>query len=911
MTLSRVGGPLAPLARRVAPPGPAGPSRQGDVESSLPEVFARRLAGHAGRIAVRMGIREICYAELDAASSRVAAWLCGVAGRRAGRVVILQDDRARQITSILGVLKAGHAFVPLDPAQPLARLVACVRDAEPCALLCESGSQTLAREIARELAAGPPGALPLLDVQTLPEGAAADPFRPPRAILPADVAYILYTSGSTGEPKGVVQSHRNVLHNVSKLTRSLSLVPEDRLTLLGNVVFAFSMSDLFGALLNGAALLPYDVRRQGVEGLAGWVAAEQITVWSSVPTLFRHSLAQQDGGMRFPSVRLLKLSGEPVQRRDVDCFRRHFPRECRFLNSLGATEFNTIRQFFLDRSTPLEDELVPVGYAVEGTDVLILDERGRPLPRGEEGEIAIRSEFLSPGYWRLPEQTACAFIPDPEGSSARVYRTGDLGRLREDDCLLHYGRRDGQVRIRGHRVETAAIEAALLACADVRAAAVVARQDQSGDAELVAWFTSHSKRGPRAAALRAELARSLPDYMLPSRSIHVASLPLLPSGKVDRRRLAQQPVPRASSRSARPDLRDPLERKLAAIWCAGLRLRAIGRDDDFFELGGHSLIAARIVARIQHELGTLLPLTLFRDAPTIARMAEHLRRGEALEGRVLVELQRGDGILPLVLVPGAGGDAFTLLELCRALGPDQPVLALQMPGLRPGEVPPSSVEALAELYLRHLRARQPRGPYALGGESFGGVVAFAMAQALQASGERVALLALLDTYSPGHPALRPGLGPRVWPRRLGRWLLPRGKREIHDLRAVSRGLREKLETVRFRAHRRRHGALVTPPFAWRYSYLRELCFDAQNRYQPGVHPGAVLLLRAERQPPADLYTSGDDLGWRRFVQGPLEVHDVPGVHGDAVRAPHVHRTARILRDALRDARRAASRRWPG
>jgi acyl-coenzyme A synthetase/AMP-(fatty) acid ligase/thioesterase domain-containing protein/acyl carrier protein len=804
-------------------------------------------------------------------------------------------------------------------------------------VLAERASLGLAAELAAGLA-GSPGAHrsapPVLDVGPLvargpgPErvrvhDAAARAY-PAAAVQPTDVACILYTSGSTGQPKGVVQTHRNLLHNAAKLTRSQALTAADRLTLLGNTVYAASMSDLFGALLNGASLHPYDVRRQGVDGLPGWVIAEGITVFASVPTLFRHATAALDASLVFPDVRLVKLAGEPVQRRDLDHFRRHFRPPCRFLNSLGATEINTIRQHFLEHASSLDGELVPVGHAVEGTEILILDEAGRVLGPEREGEIAVRSEFLSPGYWGAPELTARAFTQDPEGSARRVFRTGDLGRLSADGCLAHLGRRDGQVRIRGHRVETAEVEAALLLCADLRAAAVVAREGAGGDTELIAWLVSRSKQPPTPAALRAALAGVLPDAMLPARFVFRAALPLLATGKVDRRALAEQAPPpetgparppadasaapsavAVAAAAAAADAVKPEERRLIAIWERTLRLSCIGRDDDFFELGGHSLVAARIVARIHRQLGVVLPLTVFREAPTVARLSAHIAArgaGDAVEAAdPLVVLQEGGELLPIFCVPGAGSDAFSLLELARALGPEQPVVALQIPGLHPGERPQADVEPLAARLVERLRAHRPHGPYALGGASFGGIVAFAMAQALRAAGEDVALLALFDTGAPGFPRARRGLSPAAWPRLAARWVLPRGAKEQRSLRYVKRGLREKFERLRFGAHRALHGAGAPLPFAWRFTYLRELCFRAQDRYRPAPWPGALHLFRNVHQPPADLYESVHDLGWGPLVTGTLAVHDVPGRHGEELAAPHVQGVARALGDVLGDA----------
>ena len=884
------------VLRRPAPGGPVVPFPPALVERTITEVFEARAAPHRDRLALRMGPRALSYAQLDAAAGRVAAALVATVPAGPGRVVLLLDDRVRQVLAILGVLKAGLAFVPLDAGQPAPRLEACAAGARACAVLAEPGTRALAAAIA--------GGLPVLDAAALEHDAATRAAPPParsaHAAGPYDPACILFTSGSTGRPKGVVQTHRNVLHNVAKLTASLRFAPDDRVTLLGHVAFAASMSDLFPALLNGASLHPYDVRRQGVEGLAGWLAAEGITVFASVPTLFRHALAGLEGDVALPSLRLLKLAGEPVQRRDVELFRRRVRPPTVFLNSLGSTEINTIRQHFLDHEAPLDTlldgPLVPVGHEVDGTDVLVLDAEGRPLPAGETGEIAVRSDFLSPGYWDEPQETARAFVPDPEGSSRRVFRSGDLGRLRPDGCLEHLGRKDGQVRVRGHRVETAEVEAALLARGDIGAAAVVGRPGAGGDVELVAWLVARSARPPTAAELRAGLAATLPDYMLPARYVFRAALPLLSTGKVDRRALAE--LPAGEGGAARPPAAsDPLQQRLIAMWERVLRVHGIGPHDDFFDLGGHSLLAARIVARIHHQLGVALPLAVFREAPTVAALAARIARGGEQRPGPLVVLQEGGALPPLHCVPSAGSDAFSLLQLARALGPEQPLVALQIPGLYPGERPPESVEEIAALFVGPLRARQPHGPYALGGSSFGGVVAFALAQALRAAGEEVSLLALFDVLAPGHPRLRRDLGPRHWPRLAARWVLPRGSKEQTGRRVVRRGLREKLERARFHLRRALRPSAPAPQ-SWRFDWLREHCFRAQDRYRPAVYPGAVLLFRHEHQAPSDLYETGDDLGWGELVGGELSVRALPGLHGDALRPPAVNVAARVLGDAL-------------
>ena len=876
-------------------PAPCVPLGEADVEATIPAVLARRTAGHGERPAVCWGRRELSYAELARESARVARAIGGrLAGPDAARVVLLLDDRIQQIVAALGVLEAGHAFVPLDPSQPAARLGRCVADAEPALIVAGRSTRGLADEMARVTAG-----VRLLDLDDDADTEAGLHDARGRAARPDDIAYIIYTSGSTGGPKGVIQLHRNVLASVREYTQALRVGADDRFAHLGSYAFGSPLIQVFRALLNGATVCRYDVKLQGLAGLAGWLEEQEISLYSSVPSLFRHWTADLTGAERFPRMRFVSLGGEAVRRRDFEAFRRVFAPPCRFVNSLGMTEMPGFRRLVLDHDAQLTGEIVPAGAAVAGIDVLVQDEHGRDVAPGEAGELVLRSRTLSPGYWRRPDLTEAAFRPDPADPRARLFRTGDRGRLRADGCLEHQGRADQQVKIRGQRVETAEVEAAILRLGGMREAAVVDCAGPDGETRLVAFVVAAKRKQAGVARLRAALTRALPEAMVPARFVFRAALPALPGGKLDRGALleaAQSLEPARGDRPARPD--DPLQRQLAAIWERFLRIDGIGPQDDFFELGGHSLIAVRVIARIQRDLGLALPLTALVEAPTVARLAEAIRARDATTPvSPVLALNASGSLPPLHCVPGAGGDAFALHALARRLGPDQPVRALQWPGLC-GHGQPESVEALAAWFLERLPPPPATQGYRLLGTSFGGVVAYEMAQQLRAAGQRVELLVLLASNRPGHPALRPGLGPRARLELARRWLLPRGGKDRWSRRYLVLGLRERLGRLAFQLDRALVPGRTRAPFRWRFAWVREHCYRAADRYRPAPYPGRTVIFRNAERAPDSLFQTTPDLGWGELLTGPVERLEIPGAHGQELSSPGVDLLARELQRLL-------------
>jgi amino acid adenylation domain-containing protein len=581
-------------SRRVRPTNAFIAFAKAEIEQALPDRFEQQVRKYPDRLAVQGKRGALTYDALNRAANRVARSLLA---RRAGGqepVGLLLEHGAPTIVAILGVLKAGQMYLPLDASYPPARITYMLEDSQTNLIVTDAKHLSLAKEWAQR-------ERHVLNLDALEPGLSEQNLG--LTIAPDALAYILYTSGSTGQPKGVVQNHRNVLHNIMKYTNGSHICADDRLSLLFSHSYSAAVTNTFGALLNGAALFPFDLREEGLAPLATWLIQEEITVYHSVATLFGHFLDTLTGTEAFPRLRLIELTGEPVAARDVERYKRHFAPPCLLHNRMAATEMSIIRQFFLDHETPITGGLVPVGYAVADTEVLVLDEAGQEVGANQTGEIAIKSRYLAPGYWRQPELTRAAFVADPHGGDARLYCTGDVGYLLPDGCLIHLGRKDSRVKIRGYRIELGEVERALLECAALKEAVVVAREETPGDPRLVAYVVPGGQPAPMISEWRRLLQAKLPDYMVPAAFVFLESLPLTPNGKVDRQAL---PAPHRAG----PELegafvapRTPLEALIAEVWQDVLGVDRVGVYDNFFDLGGHSLLAMKVVARLEKKLG--------------------------------------------------------------------------------------------------------------------------------------------------------------------------------------------------------------------------------------------------------------------------------------------------------------------
>jgi acyl-coenzyme A synthetase/AMP-(fatty) acid ligase/acyl carrier protein len=416
-----------------------------------------------------------------------------------------------------------------------------------------------------------------------------------------------------------MQNHRNVLHHIRVYTNNLHIDAEDRLTLLSTYGFDAAVMDIYGALLNGASLYPLDLRAGEIATMATWMKESKISIYHSTPTVYRYFMRALAPRERLEKVRLVVLGGEPVFRTDFERYKQHFTPESIFVNGFGPTESTLSTQFFLNHTSPIERNAIPIGYAVENTDILLVNEAGEDVE--VYGEIAIRSPHIALGYWQKPDVTEAAFLPDPDGGNNRIYRTGDTGRLLPQGEIEFIGRKDTQVKIRGFRVELGEIEAELVRHPSIKEAAAIVHEDESGDRRIAAFLVAQDEHAPGTKEIRSYLGTKLPDYMLPASIQYLQEMPITQTGKLDRRALYGLDLVPPESEAPFVAPRTRTEVLLADLWAQVLGVNQVGIHDDFFELGGHSLLATRVMARVRDDLGVALSLRSLFEAPTVASIA--------------------------------------------------------------------------------------------------------------------------------------------------------------------------------------------------------------------------------------------------------------------------------------------------
>ena len=603
-------------ANRFHPSGSFSEFSKEEVEQSIPTRFEKIASKHAGRIAVKTPNDVLTYAELNAMANRVARAIRTRGGDKAESIGLLLENGTQLAAAMLGVLKAGKFFTLLDPTFPKARIISMLEDSEAPLVVINRQAASLAREIEND-------GCRFLELESVNISISDADLR--LHASPKAFACIVYTSGSTGQPKGVVWDHRDLLHRIMLRTKENNPCEHDRIALLPAGT-ANAVTNIFFALLNGAQLLTFDVQNEGVARLAGWLLRERISICPISSPLFRNLCETLTGEERFPDLRVIRLRSETVYKTDVDLYKKYFSPNCTFLTGLSTSETGQLTTYLINHDTEIAGSEVPVGYAVEDKEILLLDETGNEVGINEVGEITVRSDYLSPDYWRRPELAKAKFRPDPQGSEKRLCLTGDLGLMLPDGCLIHKGRKDFRVKVRGYGVETAEVEKTLRDHAAIRDAVVVARENELGEARLVAYFTSSSQPYPSAGELRGFLKKKLPDYMIPSAFVVMDTIPLTSNGKVDRRSL---PDPKKS----RPELdtpfsapRTPQEERLVGIWAEALGFDRIGIHDNFFDLGGHSLLATRVISRVRGEFQVELSLGRFFETPTIAGLSAYIQR---------------------------------------------------------------------------------------------------------------------------------------------------------------------------------------------------------------------------------------------------------------------------------------------
>ncbi len=581
--------------------------RADEVERSVPDRFEEHVRKHPDRLAFKTKKVALTWDALNRAGNCVARAILGMGESRERPIALLFDQEAPTMVASLGVLKAGGFYVPLYPSHPRVRNSYILNETEPTLIVTDNRSFSLATELARR-------DCHLLNIDELDSSLSTENFG--LSIPPDSLAFLTYTSGSTGEPKAVVNTHRKALYRITH-DKLFGLGPDDRFTTPGSA----ERRTPFSSLLSGAASFPWYVNEEGLAHLADWLIQEEITVYRSGPRIFRHFVSTLTGKEEFPKLRVIVLADEPVEKTDVELYKKHFSSDCLLVNTYGVHEVGPIRMYVINKETRIAGERVPIGYEIPDREVLLVDDNGQEVGFNQVGEIAVRTRDISPSFWRRPDLTEAKFLPDPNGGDRRVYLTGDLGRMSPDGCLEHLGRKDFQVKIRGLRVEIAEVERALRSMGAIRETVVTAREDKPGDKRLVAYLVPVGSAALSVSEVRNFVEQKLPPHMVPSRFVILEALPLTPNGKVHRKAL---PDPGKS----RPDLdipfvapRTPVEEELSQIWAKVLSLEQVGIHDSFIELGGHSLLATQVISQVIKTFQVELPLRSLFEAPTVAEMA--------------------------------------------------------------------------------------------------------------------------------------------------------------------------------------------------------------------------------------------------------------------------------------------------
>jgi len=821
--------------------------------ATLPEAFRAQVAARPDAVAVRFGDRPVSYAALDARADAIAAGLRAAGIKQGDLVGICLDRSPDMVAALVAVHRIGAAYLPLDPDFPAARLDYIATDAGAAALLTE-------KSLGHVL---PDCPLPRLLIDDMTAPGAVPAVR----AAPDDLAYVLYTSGSTGNPKGVEIGHAALINLLTSFRANPGFTPEDSLLAVTTLSFDIAGLELFLPLISGGELIvaPKSVTADPRQLNELFVNA-QPSVMQATPATWRALI--EAGWQGSPTLRIL-CGGEALPR---DLAESLIQRSGELWNVYGPTE--TTIWSTVSRVTPGEGP-VPIGRPIANTTIHILDRYRNTAPIGVVGELFIGGAGLAHGYRHRPDLTAERFV---EIRGERLYRTGDLARYRPDGTILCLGRVDNDEKIRGYRVAVEEIEGALAEHPDIAAAAVRSWPDASGERALAAYIVIRGDALPSRAELREHLAKTLPDYMIPSHFEHLPALPMTPNAKVDRKALPQPGG--AGAREIEPP-HGETEEKLAAIWCDLLRIGQVGRGDSFFELGGHSLLVARLLVRIEQQWGRRIGMAEFFQAPTLDKLAERIEGNASADLGEWVPLQPKGDELPLLWLDGGP----TFMALAEAMGQDRPFLGLPLgPILERTLRPGMTFEQMASEIVAVIRESRPHGPYLIGGWCTNGIMAFEVARQLRESGEDVPLLALGHTMNPVAFQKITSAQMRMSKARyhLGVWSnLPIGKRLDYAFDRA-RGL---MEDVGVAAIAEREG---------RYRVFAAQMEQAAYGYFPGDYDGAVALF----QPAERLAVLDSRPGWAEVVRGSLESFDIPGTHGTMAEPPNVATFAERLNEAL-------------
>lgn len=865
------------------------------------ELFEQQVARDPDAIAVVFDKQQLSYGELNRRANHLAHYLRKQGVEREVLVGVCLERGLEMMVGLLGIWKAGGAYVPLDPTYPQERLAFMLRDAAVKVVLTNSKHARLFPSAS--------GKAICMD-SDWPVIARENPSNPDAPVSPSNLAYVMYTSGSTGEPKGVMVLHSGLVNYLCWAVKAYSVQAEESVPVHTSISFDLTVTGMYLPLLAGARIeiLPEDAGGQNlVAALRNGGNHSLVKITPAHLALLNQQLRLEEAADR---TKLFVIGGENLPAESLTLWREFAP-ATRLINEYGPTETVVGCCIHEVRADDPSNGSVPIGRPIANTELYILDRYMNPVPPGVVGELYIGGAGVARGYLNRSALTQEKFVPDPFSSrdGARLFKTGDLARYRRDGTLECLGRIDNQVKVRGYRIELGEIEATLAEHPAVKSCAVLAQEDEPGNKQLVGYVSLQKEKSLTPEDLRQFLRAKLPDYMVPSQIVFLDSIPITANGKVDRKAL---PAPSHANVSATQEFvppRSEAEKLLAAIWIELLKVERIGVHDDFFDLGAHSLMAMRAVSKIRDAFGVDLPLATLLEAPTIAALAKILRKEEKAPSRSYLASLRADGSKPpLFLMHAHGGNVVEYHLLVKRMKPDQPVYAFQAGGFDGHAAKDLTVEEMVSAYIDELTSFQPQGPYFLGGFCFGGLLALEAAQQLTAAGHEVALVVMIQSTHPDARRFKQNATAfhRWWYRATTRVRL-----EMEYISQKGKGyVRERCQRVWDFGRARTAIAIdkmtgnrpADPsrlPTLYAYEALGIEHKKAMEKYMPRPYGGDVLLIRASKQ--LSGLVADEYLGWRDTLYGNLEVCEVPGYQQNLLLKPNVLRLADELNRRLQAA----------
>ena len=869
------------------------------------QLFEKQAKKTPSAVAVVFEGKELTYKELNRKSTQLAKYLQSLGVKPVTLIAICVERSLEMIVGLLGILKAGGTYVPLDPDYPDERLRYMLKDCQAEILLTQARLSEKTVNLANK------------NIQIIYLDKARKPVKTKKAlhrkVQPDHPAYVIYTSGSTGRPKGVLISHASIVNHCQVVQNYYNLTPDDHILQFASFNVDASLEQVLPGLMKGAMLILRDREVWSPEAFMNKVSEYGITVIDIPPAYLHELLLQWSCRPKFASqeLRLVITGGETLSPETVDLWQNSPMNSIRLINAYGPTETTiTSTAFEISAQTRVSgpSHNIPIGRPLDNETAYILDMYGNPVPVGVPGELHISGSGLSLGYLNRPELNQEKFINNPFKPGTRMYKTGDLTRWLVDGNIEYLGRIDHQVKVRGYRIECGEIESILNEQENIQNSLVIAKTINEST-QLIAYFVPvNTENSVDIGQLRKALQKKLPDYMIPSTFVSLNIIPLTSSGKIDRKALMKQNIEPAGSQGyVAPGTET--EKQLAKIWGKVLGVQQVGIEDNFFDLGGHSLLSIRLMAEIHKKFDKDLPISTLFQAPNIGAQGNMLDRQieSAHEPWTpLVSIKSEGDQTPFFCVHPVGGNVFSYRELALQPGNQHPFYGLQSPGLDGGDHP-GSIEGMASIYIEAIRTIQPRGPYYLGGWSMGGIIAYEMAQQFQQGGEKIALVALIESYTPlavksieDHYIKKNNLEDYdqetlllvSFARDLG---LYDGQVPISLLEST-RNPSELLEQILDQA-KRTH--ILSPDLKSERIYQLFKVFKtnilAMNAYHPRPLEGRVILFHADGQDEETTVQDPARSCWRGLLDGNLEIIRVPGTHYTILRKPNVE----ALMDELR------------